>query len=420
MRPVIIVDGYSTGRELLNMLILLDTPCLHLRSVAEPPSVLARSFDPRGYLEDLGHLGVPVEAAATLRDRNPAAVVAGSEPGVTYAEQLADQLGLPTNDMHQAECRRDKFVMTRTIADHGLHAASQILLRDKAEAECWAGKIARWPIVLKPIDSAGSDGVTICHSYDDIGYAADRIFDKTNLLGFTNRKLVAQSFLDGQQFIVNTVSKDSLHTVTDVWYMNVRPVPGFANAMQDFVLADPNAPEIAELIAYTKKAITALGIRNGAAHSELKLTKEGPALIETGARLMGPTIEASPYLAAGLPGTQASALAHSLVAPDRLVEDYRAERCYCYRKAIAKSFFIFKGQGTVRSTKGLERLKSLPSFHSMHRPLLEGDEVRLTADTVGRGGVVYLVHDRPEQIDQDRSLIRKWDDDNQLYEVDYH
>lgn len=418
-KTVVIVDGYSTARELVAELNLLGATCIHVRSVEAPPMRLAQAFDPKPYAIDLGYLGSCTDAAAALKVHEACAVVAGSEPGVEYAEELASAMGLPTNDPATAKARRNKQVMIERIAAAGLLCATQHHVNTEAEAVEWAQQQNSWPIVIKPLESAGSDGVTICRSIGEIGRAVNRAIGKGNLLGIQNTSLLAQTYLDGPQFFVNTVSRDGVHRITDAWEMRNRDVPGYANAMEDWILVDPDRPEIKELFAYTLSAVTALGFKNGAAVSEVRLTSRGPALIETGARLNGPTMERVPYLTARLKGTQATAFAESLVDPVRFAERWPEGIAFERPRTIAKSFFIFQGDGVVADVSGLATLQGFPSWHSMYRPLAVGDRVALTTDTVGRGGVVYWVHDDIGTLFSDLSRFRDLDDANDLYEVDY-
>lgn len=149
------------------------------------------------------------------------------------------------------------------------------------------------------------------------------------------------------------------------------------------------------------------------------MTKRGPALIETGARLNGPTMEREPYIHAGLKGTQATALAQQLVAPKLFEQEWVSRGGYKRKRLLAKSFFIFKGDGVVRSLDGLQNLKALSSFHSHIRPLSVGDRVALTTDTVGRGGVVYWISDYEASLLADIAEFRKMDDLGKLYAIDY-
>jgi biotin carboxylase len=414
--PTVVVDGYSTGRALVEELRLHGADCIHVASTGAPPALLAKSFDPSPYRRSLGYIGGPAEAARKLSEIGPVAVTPGSEPGVDYAEALATTLALPTNCMERKGARRDKFMMIERLHEAGLHAASQAMVTSKADALAWCDAHGAFPVVVKPLSSAGSDGVTICESREEVEWAFERAFGAANLFGEINRAVLVQSFLDGPQFMVNTVSADGEHKVTDAWRFNCRRVDGYSIAMEDWELLDPEEKTARALIAYTRKALDAIGIRNGAAHSELMLTPNGPALIETGARLMGAAMDRAPYLEAGLEGTQATFLARYLLDREH---DFDAAS-YRHRRAFAKVFFLFDGPGTVADVSGLERLEDLRSFIAHYRPLKPGDAVRKTTDTTGLGGAVYLVHDDPEQVRRDKQAIREMEAEGLLYRVTVH
>src|SRR5262249_32473401 len=154
--------------------------------------------------------------------------------------------------------------------------------------------------------------------------------------------------------------------VTDAWHVHYRNVRGGSPAMCSMTLLDPRAALSGALFDYTKRSITALGIENSPAHSELRLTEAGPALIETGARLMGGMMDAPSYAVAGLP-TQASCFADQLVG--RCDDVFTARDAYERRRHLAKVFFVFNEGGSVASTDGLARLAKLPSFHAHYRRL---------------------------------------------------
>ncbi|MDQ7975972.1 ATP-grasp domain-containing protein [Paraburkholderia sp. SARCC-3016] len=411
---ILIVDGYSTGRELVRELNQRGAICVHLRSTQQIPKLAAPCFDATPYAANLGYLGTVREALARLPSVRFDAIVAGSEWGVTYAESLALALGLPTNRADTLSARRNKFDMIDQLRAHRLHAAQQARITSADEAHEWARNHGKWPVVVKPLLSAGSDGVVFCYDHMDIDRAVHAALYRDNLLGGFNDSLVIQSYLEGPQYIVNTVSENGMHRVTDAWHVDYRNVRGASNAMCSMTLLDPRAPKIAALFDYTKRAITALGIENGPAHSELRLTEAGPALIETGARLMGGMMNAPSYAVAGLP-TQASCFADQLVA--RYRNEPAGRDTYERPRHFAKVFFVFGEGGHVASTHGLHRLAKLPSFHAHYRPLEPGARVWRSSDSLFCGGVVYLIHDDPMQIRMDIAQFRAWEAAHALYAI---
>lgn len=412
LRRIVVVDGYSTGRELVRELSTRDIECLHLRSTPELPAVVRSCFDRRPYDGDLGYLGPAEDAIAVLRAYRPDAVVAGSEWGVTFAETVAQGLGLPTNRPATRAARRDKFEMIEAARRHGLLVAEQAIAQDAAAAHAWAERHGAWPIVVKPLASAGSDGVSICHDHADIEAAFANALGREALLGGVNEHLLLQSFLPGPQFIVNTVSWNGRHRVTDAWSM-ITAVRGRDVVPGGIQLLDPATPEAEALILYTLRVLDALGIENGPAHTELKMTPQGPALIETGARLMGAAMDEPSYAAAGL-RTQANVFAGVLAGEAEAGFD---EECYRLRRPMTKLLFNFDRHGEIRGTEGLGRLRELPSFHAHYRPLSRGARVWRTADWLACGGMVYLIHDDPSAIEADISRIRRWERRGELYAV---
>ena len=216
-KRVVIVDGYSTARDLLPELLDRNVLCIHLQSTAQVPADALPSFDPRPYDADLGYIGEAPTAIATLAELEPDEVIAGSEWGVAFAEEVAHGMGLPTNRIGTIGARRNKFEMIEALRRNGLRAAEQVKVTRIEAAHAWASSHGRWPVVVKPLTSAAAEGVAICRSHADIDQAFAAAFGRTNSMGGHNNELLLQSYLTGPQFIVNAVSRGGRHYVTDAW-----------------------------------------------------------------------------------------------------------------------------------------------------------------------------------------------------------
>lgn len=103
-----------------------------------------------------------VRQVAEKNNWNLVACVCGGEAGVDLADALSERLGLMSNGT-EIPNRRDKKVQQELIRAAGLRSIRQVSgrslddVRDFLEQESY-------PIIIKPIDSAGSDGVQLCHS----------------------------------------------------------------------------------------------------------------------------------------------------------------------------------------------------------------------------------------------------------------
>lgn len=404
-KKILIVDGYSTSRYLVTALNELGFECAHIRSEEEPPPALACAFSSEGYLTDYGYIGPVQQALSRLSQEMFEAVIPGSEPGVEYAESFSTLLELRTNEPDRSIARRNKVAMADAVALSGLRTARHAFVQTTDEAINFALHHGEWPVVVKPVDSAGSDGVHFCHTPSDIQRAMSLNLGKTNLLGLQNNGLMIQEFLNGRQFFFNTVSRGGKHLVTDGWERRTRDVLGFANVLEDWLLVDPTEPEIKDCISYSLQVFDALGIQNSAAVTEVRLTESGPVLIETGARLNGPTMEPKPYLAAGLPETQAMAWARSLADPDDFAKTLEDAPIYRVEKNAAIS-------------SELSCLIRLPSWNATYSSLAPGDTVTPTTTTIGLGGFVYWVHPEAEVIKSDLATFRDLETKDQLYKIE--
>ena len=117
--------------------------------------------------------------------------------------------------------------------------------------------------------------------------AFGNIIGKVNGLGLVNKSVLVQEYLEGQEYVIDMVSRDGVHKVVGIWLYDRRPANGanFVCHGQRLMLA--NEEHCEEIIAYQKKVITALGIVNGPTHGEVKWFQGEPVLVEVGSRCHG-------------------------------------------------------------------------------------------------------------------------------------
>ena len=217
------------------------------------------------------------------------AIFAGAETGVELADKLSEAMGLRTNGTSLSEARRNKYIMGETIRAAGLRAVKQLRATSWNEISEFLSSwdLNPFRVIVKPLDSAGSEDVTLCLSMTDVQVAYGNIIGKVNGLGLVNTSVLVQEYLEGQEYVVDMISRDGEHKVMAIWAYDRRPANGgdFVCHGQRMLLATDD--RCRELIDYQKKVITALGIRNGPTHGELKWCGTEPVLVEVGARCHG-------------------------------------------------------------------------------------------------------------------------------------
>jgi biotin carboxylase len=397
-----VVDGYATARFLVAELTARGAECVHVASGPNPPASYRRVFDPTIYLRDLGHDPDRHATAARLRELGVAAVVAGAETGVELADQLNHDLGTPGNDIGTVAARRDKFAMTERVRAAGVAAPDSTLAATPEEAVAWFTARGGSPVVVKPVASAGTDAVSVCRTEEQVRDSTAALLGTTNFFGAVNDVVVVQEYLVGREFMVNTVSLHGVHKVVDVW-RSVR-LPGTRPICDYQEPLSPTDPDAQRVAAYTVDAITALGIRHGAGHTEVMLTASGPVLIESAARLMGGFL---PWVSAKFSGTsQIHLCAAALTNPAEFERFSHADAELS--RHVRNVWLINPRPGPGRADGWQRRLEELPTFVALTSKVRPGQTVPETVCLPSAPGFVSLAGDLAD-VDRDQRTIREWE-----------
>ncbi|MCU7727444.1 ATP-grasp domain-containing protein [Actinoplanes sp. KI2] len=408
---VVVVDAYASARCLAPLFRARGYDCVHVQTTPEIPPNYRAFYRPADFSANIVHDGDPVATAAAVAAHAPIALIAGIERAVILADELGERLGLPTNGTALSACRRDKFEMVETIKAAGVPGAGQILAGDLDTLLQWYGDTAR-PVVLKPVSSAGNDGVHLCDDVTEVRKAFETLIGTTSALGQANRAVLAQDYLAGFEYIVNTVGVDGEHHVCDMWKMHHLDANGVAGQAVGSELLPRHGPEQEQIVAYTLRVLDALGIRNGPAHTELKLTPDGPRLIETGARVCGADLH---VLSGG--GLGESQLDWTVLAATdpaefarRRQEDYRIER---HARIIN---LLSPVEGVLAGYPRMDLVRQLPSFHGTWFRVNPGDPIHRTVDDWTFPGRIYLLHEDESVVARDTNTVRYLDGDG-FYEL---
>ncbi|MEJ1267035.1 ATP-grasp domain-containing protein [Pantoea ananatis] len=113
------------------------------------------------------------------------------------------------------------------------------------------------------------------------------IVGKKNIFSEINQEVVAQEYLCGTEYVVNTVSCQGKHRVTDIWKTTRVSVNEFLD-MGDSIQIMPRQGEVQDiLVSYALQVLDAMNIQYGPGHMEIKMCNDGPCLVEIGARIAG-------------------------------------------------------------------------------------------------------------------------------------
>lgn len=402
-KRVAFVDAFSMGRHLLPALHRLGMECVHVQS-PRPDVHMARLPFPEGFVADIRHQGDLAATASALRELAVGWVISSGESGVELADRLAAELGTPGNGMSRPTCRRNKYDMVLALRDAGVASAATMVSADAEEIVRWAESTAGYPVVLKPVASAATDNVAVCGSADQVRAVHEKIMTSTDRHGIPNATVLAQEFLAGDEYFVNTVSRDGRHHTVEIWRYHKTRVPG-GHIIYDYnEPLPPDHPQAEELESYTHQVLDALEVRNWAGHTEIMMTAEGPVLVECAARFGGGQV---PEIIDRCLGTnQVDLIALAVAEPaefDRLpTTAYQLLRRMRYVHLINPN-----EHGVAPSHEAMAAIRALPSYAHAVTTHPEGNPLPRTVDVATQPGYVILVSEDPEQLRADYRRLRE-------------
>ena len=408
----VVVDAYSTGARLAPRFAAAGMPVVHVQSSPTLPEFYARAFRAGDFVENVVHDGDLEATAARVTAHEPAFVVVGAEPGVPLADALSERLALPSNGSALSAARRDKNAMSEALRAAGLRTAEALKTGDAAEAVAWAGQRGDAPVVVKPLDSAGTDGVVICRDGSEIAAAFAANLGRPNALHGANEELLVQELLEGTQLFVNSVSWEGVHHVSEVWRDN--KLRRGANFIYDYEeLLSRHGEQQDQVVPYVEAVLDALAIRFGPAHTEVMLTATGPVLVESGARMHGSVPD---EIVDRCTPSHQTLTAEAYLDPASVAR--RAARPYELAAGAYCVMLISQYEGTIASDAGLREIEALPSFAGTISMLGPGDELKKTVDLFSCPGIIYLVDPDRARLKRDYDRIRELDAEGAVFELE--
>ncbi len=414
LRKVCMVDAYgSSGIALTNTFLQAGFTLIHIQSHPNIPKPYIKSFQPSLFNKNfIIENNNDTDIINQLRLEKPDMVIAVSEPSIATADWLATELQLPGNSPKTSRLRRDKYEMGEALKRASLATIRQAQVSDLQTALNIARSWNKWPLVLKPLNSGGSEGVRFCTTEKELANAFNEIYMQKNVFNAINNKILIQERIYGQQYVVNAVSVAGQHKITEMWKEDRVSVEGAGSNIYDKELLIPYHGDIQEkLIDYVKKVLDAVDIKEGASHSEVMMTAEGiPVLIEIAGRLQG-GIESSAIIAA-IGDSHVTTLFKSCT--DRATFLTEINDTYQIKKNAMVVNLISKQEGTLTKNNCDVLLPTLPSFHLIVRTPKVGDFIPKTVDLLTKAGHIYLLHENVAQLEKDYQQIRTWERENKL------
>ncbi|MFJ9774307.1 ATP-grasp domain-containing protein [Kitasatospora sp. NPDC101157] len=220
-----------------------------------------------------------------VRRLAPAGVLTFSENLVRLTSALTHALGLPGHPPEVAELLTDKYRQRERLRTAGVDA---VRCRTVPDAAAWEPALAAvgLPAVVKPVHGQGSRGTYAVHDRAEAERTRARLFAGPGETWVVEELLPGRpSGPLGDYVSVETATGPEGTTVLAV--TGKHPLtPPFRESGQFWpsALSDRDRTAVSRLAV---RAVDALGVTTGLCHTEIKLTPDGPRIIEVNGRLGG-------------------------------------------------------------------------------------------------------------------------------------
>ncbi len=201
------------------------------------------------------------------------------ETAVLTCAYVADKCGLKGLGSKTAIRSTNKYEMIKTFKEHNVPCPDfQFISKDEInDAKC---KIA-YPVIVKPCDMSGSRGILLANNDGEFIEAIKKSSSISN-----SGDVIVEEYMNGKEVSVELIIKDGVAHAIQVTDKITSGFPHFIELghIQPSRL-DKNIIEDVKDVACS--AAESLGLINGLGHAEIKITKDGPKMVEIGARQGG-------------------------------------------------------------------------------------------------------------------------------------
>lgn len=301
------------------------------------------------------------------------------EPGVLLAARLRERLGADGMTEQEVLPFRNKDLMKQVLSEAGVRTPRHALATSAEECREAARRIG-FPVILKPVDGAGSADT---HRVEDSAQLEAAVAKLGHL-----SEVNVEEFVDGEEFTFDTVCVEgevAFHSIS--WY---RPRPLVARTVQwispqIIMLRDTEAGHLRGGLEMGRAVLRALGFRTGFTHMEWYLKSDGEIVFGE--------------IAARPPGARSVDVMNFASDIDLFTGWAEAVVHGRFTQPIERRYnaaIIFKraqGEGTIRHVEGLERILTHFGEHVVCVDLLgPGQHRRNWLQTLLSDGHVIVRH----------------------------
>lgn len=294
--------------------------------------------------------------------------------------KASERLGLHSISYATSRKATDKYEMIRAFKEYGVPSPWYYLVSSLDDLKALEGKLA-FPCIMKPTDNAGSHGVVKVESFNHLLYS----YEYSHACSRCGNVIVEEYLVGPEVSVEIMVVAGEVH-VLQITDKLTTGAPFFVEMghSQPSTLPDDIQDAIRKVAT---DACLAVGIDNGPAHVEIKVTPErGPVMVELGARMGGDNITTHLVpLSTGVDMVKATIRVALGETPD---VDPKWHRASAIRYIVAPL-------GTIKAINGVDAAERIPDIKQIYFTKSIGEQSSIIKCSNDRLGFVIAQSETP-------------------------
>jgi biotin carboxylase len=335
--------------------------------------------------------------AELARERPVRGIVPTDEGTAVIAALAAARLGLPFNPPEATRRAANKHRQREVLSRAGLPVPA-FALHPLAAGPERAAAASPYPCVLKPLVLSGSRGVIRADDAASFVAAWQRI-ERLLARARAERRprdeeaagaLLVESFVPGQEVALEGLLRGGR---LEVLALFDKPDPLDGPFFEETIYVTPSRHALelqCQIARVTSDAARALGLSHGPMHAELRLTPQGPRILEIAARSIGGLCGRALRFGAGT-SLEEIVVSHAVGLP---VATLGRER-----RAAGVLMLPIPRAGVLRGVRGIEAAQAVPGVEDVVITIPEGREVEPLPEGDAYLGFAFARGDRPDQVE---------------------
>jgi biotin carboxylase len=236
--------------------------------------------EPEVEKEVISTIDIPAVVEAARKHNVCGVVTVASDMPMRTVAAVAKELSLIGVSEETAVKATNKADMRLAFKENGVASPESYRVSTKAEFDEIAKKF-NYFFIVKPADNSGSRGIYLVNS----ALEAEKAYEYSHKFS-RGGDVVVEEFMTGPEVSVEILAVNGEYHVLQVTDKLTTGAPHFVEIGHSQPSRLPKN-EVEAIKALAIQAAKAVGIENGPGHAEIILTKDGPKMVEIGARMGG-------------------------------------------------------------------------------------------------------------------------------------